>query len=125
MWERKGWVSLWAGVVPADEFKRLFVERYDGRDSPISFFANALRINYYEREQLQFRVTANPTPLRAMVGTDRYDPREATFAELIPADARALDVTAIALLYDTDFTQRPRNALRGKLAYVGSFPYRK
>jgi hypothetical protein len=32
-------------------------------------------------------------------------------------------VNTVIVLFDTDFSQRPRNVARGRLRFVGAFPY--
>ena len=120
-WERAGWVSLWAGVLPHEDLKKLLHEHY-GTDGPVSSFARALQIEFYEHELVEHDHTGEPVALELAVRRLSFI---SSFIDHLPADARQTPVNAVVVLWNTDFSQRPRNAARNKLRFIGAFPYSK
>jgi hypothetical protein len=51
-WRRKGWVSIWAGALPREDFDHLLAERY-GTENLISPFARSLGIPFYDHDFLE------------------------------------------------------------------------
>lgn len=118
-WEREGWVSVWAGVLPPAEMEHLFAETYrpNGPNSP---FARALGIGFYDHDDLEWQHSGEPVPLEVLVRQRSF---AATFAQQVPEEQRRRMVNAIAVLYGTDFTKRPKSASRRRLVFIGSFAY--
>ncbi len=119
-WERKGWVSVWAGTVPREDYDHLLRELH-AIDGPISAFARAIHIRYYDKKSCQGFHSREPLPAGAAIGKL---PFAASFLDLIPAEVRERVVNAVIVLYETDFTERPRDAARRRLRYCGSYPYK-
>lgn len=119
-WEREGWVSVWAGMVSSDEMARTFEERY-GTDGPISSFARSLRIRFYDHDSLEWNHLSEPVTVRVALGHASF---AASFVDKLPTAHSERLVNAVAVLYDADFSERPRDAARRRLTFIGSFPYR-
>lgn len=118
-WAREGYVSLWAGVLPYADVEKLLAERY-GTDGPISGFARALRIGFYDHDFIEHDATEDPVELATAIGRLSFS---ASFVDHLPPAARQTRVNTVIALFDTDFSQRPRDAARGRLRFVGAFPY--
>lgn len=96
---------------------RLFAEK-DRADGPRSSFARVLGV-HYDHDDLECDCVDEPAPLEALVrGLSFAD----SFAHLIAEEDRRRRVSAVALLFGSDFSSRAPNAPR-RLAFVGSFPY--
>lgn len=119
-WEREGFVSIWAGVLPRAEFERLLDEDYENDDQPISLFARDLGITFYDHDNLESSHVETRRSLRDAVAELSF---AASFIDLLPADARELQVDTVILMFGADFTGRATAVARKRLRFVGALPY--
>jgi hypothetical protein len=118
-WEREGFLSIWAGTLPYTDVEKLLAERY-GTDGPISAFARALQVGFYDHDFIEHTAEDEPVELRALVGQLSFSK---SYVELLPDEVARSQVNTVIVLFDTDFSKRPRNVARGRLRFVGAFPY--
>lgn len=119
-WRREGYVSIWAGDLDRDAFDALLEERYTG-DGPISSFARALGIRFYDHDALESVHAPAPASLAERLSSLSFAD---SFLGAVPDAMRAVPVTAVILLFDTDFSARPCDVARRRMRFIGSFPYR-
>jgi hypothetical protein len=119
-WQREGWLSLWAGTLPAPECDRLLEERY-GTDGAISPFARALGIKFYDHDFLERIRSPAPVLLEALLAQLSF---AESFAASLPTELCTRTVDTLIALYGADLACRPRDVARRRLRFLGSYPYR-
>lgn len=119
-WERKDYVSIWAGVMPEADVERLLDENYDGGDKPISRFARDLGISFYDHDWLEWVHYDEPRSLRDAAASVSF---ARSFVDLLPPNALELQVDTVIVLFESDFSARPKAVARKRLQFVAALPY--
>jgi hypothetical protein len=97
----------------------LLAERY-GTDAPISGLARALGIHFYNHDFLESLQLKKAMPAGLAIARVSFAD---SFVASIPEALREVMVDTVLVLYNADFSHRPRDLAHRRLRFFGAYSY--